>query len=315
MSLTHRVRPAIFHRISTSIFYLQVPTNIFHAYINREPAIDKLIELYSLAFVYSWPALEVTQLFYHRSNITPKKNGVWWAPRFSIPPNRRRTLRFLPYKDCLRSRHSWYHWFPQHIQSRTLGLARYCYCHIINHLPLQFFIFFSGSLLYPLERVSFNLSAVNLSWGMLWSCSWTISCSDFMYRIVSCMRSSVDTYFLSQNVHCSTLSMHKKYCWPGLRLINTGLSKIGEREWYFLVHRESVLGRPRRTTEKGYWKATGSDRPIRCLMDPKRLLGHRKTMVFYRGRAPRGSKTDWVMNEYRLPSNCYLSKVLLRTFT
>ncbi|KAI5588297.1 hypothetical protein BDE02_05G087600 [Populus trichocarpa] len=90
-----------------------------------------------------------------------------------------------------------------------------------------------------------------------------------------------------------------------------GLSKIGEREWYFLVHRESVLGRPRRTTEKGYWKATGSDRPIRCLMDPKRLLGHRKTMVFYRGRAPRGSKTDWVMNEYRLPSNCYLSKEIV----
>ena len=39
----------------------------------------------------------------------------------------------------------------------------YCYCHNINQLPLQFFILFSGSLLYLLERVSFNLSAVNLS--------------------------------------------------------------------------------------------------------------------------------------------------------
>ncbi|KAJ6413335.1 hypothetical protein OIU84_006180 [Salix udensis] len=90
-----------------------------------------------------------------------------------------------------------------------------------------------------------------------------------------------------------------------------GLAKIGEREWYFLVHREAIFGRPRRTTEKGYWKATGSDRPIRCSMDLKRLLGHKKTLVFYRGRAPRGSKTDWVMNEYRLPGNFFLSKEMV----
>ncbi|KAL2936910.1 NAC domain-containing protein 22 [Bienertia sinuspersici] len=62
-----------------------------------------------------------------------------------------------------------------------------------------------------------------------------------------------------------------------------GLSKIGEREWYFFVPRDrkhSNGGRPNRTTEHGFWKATGSDR-----------------------RAPRGCKTDWIMNEYRLPDN------------
>ena len=84
------------------------------------------------------------------------------------------------------------------------------------------------------------------------------------------------------------------------------MAKIGEREWYFFVPRDRRIGsggRPNRTTERGFWKATGSDRPIRSVADPKRLIGLKKTLVFYRGRAPRGTKTDWVMNEYRLPES------------
>lgn len=83
-----------------------------------------------------------------------------------------------------------------------------------------------------------------------------------------------------------------------------GMAKIGEREWYFFVPRDRKAGsggRPNRTTERGFWKATGSDRPIRSAGDPKRVIGLKKTLVFYQGRAPRGIKTDWVMNEYRLP--------------
>ncbi|XP_010467456.1 PREDICTED: NAC domain-containing protein 35 [Camelina sativa] len=91
-----------------------------------------------------------------------------------------------------------------------------------------------------------------------------------------------------------------------------GLSRIlGEREWYFFVPRERKHGnggRPSRTTEKGYWKATGSDRKIISLSEPKRVIGLKKTLVFYRGRAPGGSKTDWVMNEFRMPDNCTLPK-------
>ncbi|WOL09740.1 hypothetical protein Cni_G18493 [Canna indica] len=83
-----------------------------------------------------------------------------------------------------------------------------------------------------------------------------------------------------------------------------GLAKIGEREWYFFVPRDRRSGnggRPNRTTERGFWKATGSDRPIRSAAEPRRILGLKKTLVFYRGRAPRGTRTDWVMNEYRMP--------------
>ncbi|PON36393.1 NAC domain containing protein [Parasponia andersonii] len=88
-------------------------------------------------------------------------------------------------------------------------------------------------------------------------------------------------------------------------------AKIGEREWYFFVPRDRKHGsggRPNRTTERGFWKATGSDRRIVSLSEPKRVIGLRKTLVFYKGRAPRGTKTDWVMNEYRLPDSCRLSK-------
>lgn len=85
------------------------------------------------------------------------------------------------------------------------------------------------------------------------------------------------------------------------------MAKIGEREWYFFVPRDRKAGsggRPNRTTERGFWKATGSDRAIRSSADAKRVIGLKKTLVFYQGRAPRGTKTDWVMNEYRLPDAC-----------
>ncbi|XP_055807708.1 NAC domain-containing protein 6 [Solanum dulcamara] len=83
-----------------------------------------------------------------------------------------------------------------------------------------------------------------------------------------------------------------------------GLATIGEREWYFFVPRDRKHGsggRPNRTTLKGFWKATGSDKKIFGLSHPKNIIGLKKTLVFYTGRAPRGSKTDWVMNEFRLP--------------
>lgn len=89
------------------------------------------------------------------------------------------------------------------------------------------------------------------------------------------------------------------------------MSKIGEREWYFFVPRNKKHGnggRPNRTTKNGFWKATGSDRKIFSLSDTSKHLGLKKTLVFYKGRAPGGHKTDWVMSEYRLPDSCPLPK-------
>uniref|UniRef100_A0A0E0KX79 NAC domain-containing protein n=1 Tax=Oryza punctata TaxID=4537 RepID=A0A0E0KX79_ORYPU len=57
--------------------------------------------------------------------------------------------------------------------------------------------------------------------------------------------------------------------------------------------------RTNRATAAGFWKATGRDKPV-LSSSPAVIIGMRKTLVFYRGRAPNGTKTDWIIHEYRL---------------
>ncbi|TKY70462.1 NAC domain-containing protein 37 [Spatholobus suberectus] len=76
-----------------------------------------------------------------------------------------------------------------------------------------------------------------------------------------------------------------------------------QSEWYFFSHKDKKYPtgtRTNRATMAGFWKATGRDKAV---YDKAKLIGMRKTLVFYKGRAPKGQKTDWIMHEYRLESD------------
>ncbi|KAG2568834.1 NAC domain-containing protein 21/22-like [Panicum virgatum] len=116
---------------------------------------------------------------------------------------------------------------------------------------------------------------------------------------------------------CRKLSGGGGGTYGGIAMVDVDLNKcepwelpdeacVGGREWYFfsLHDRKYATGqRTNRATRSGYWKATGKDRPISISgrrAGAGTMVGMRKTLVFHQGRAPRGSKTEWVMHEFRV---------------
>ncbi|XP_047153122.1 NAC domain-containing protein 1-like [Vigna umbellata] len=80
---------------------------------------------------------------------------------------------------------------------------------------------------------------------------------------------------------------------------------FGEKEWYFFSPRDRKYpngARPNRAAASGYWKATGTDKNIVASLGGgvREHFGVKKALVFYKGKPPKGVKTNWIMHEYRL---------------
>ncbi|KAK3429544.1 NAC domain-containing protein 43 [Eucalyptus grandis] len=78
-----------------------------------------------------------------------------------------------------------------------------------------------------------------------------------------------------------------------------------QNDWYFFSHKDKKYPtgtRTNRATAAGFWKATGRDKII---YSGFKRIGLRKTLVFYKGRAPHGQKSDWIMHEYRLDESTH----------
>ncbi|XP_068648967.1 NAC domain-containing protein 104-like [Aristolochia californica] len=65
-----------------------------------------------------------------------------------------------------------------------------------------------------------------------------------------------------------------------------------DNQWYFFSHISDS-----HTSPNGYWKTMGADEPVSC---DNNQVGVKKSLAFYIGEHPMGTKTNWVMHEYHL---------------
>lgn len=107
-----------------------------------------------------------------------------------------------------------------------------------------------------------------------------------------------------RNIEMNPIAVVDLYKCEPWDLPSMSLLGSNDMEWYFYSARDRKYpngSRTNRATEIGYWKSTGKDRPVRST----RSTGMKKTLVYYKGRAPRGERTDWVMHEYRMDDKVY----------
>ena len=113
--------------------------------------------------------------------------------------------------------------------------------------------------------------------------------------------------FFKQIIVITFIDMLLFLCsWWLLYIAENEAGSVGEKEWYFFCRRVKKYKnsvRPNRVTGSGFWKATGIDKAIYSVKEPHECIGLKKSLVYYRGSAGKGTKTDWMMHEFRLPAS------------
>lgn len=129
---------------------------------------------------------------------------------------------------------------------------------------------------------------------------------------------------LGRPLRCNAVTDIDLYKFAPWELPEKASLQTGDREWYFFCMRDrkySSGSRTNRSTEAGYWKATGKDRAV---IHKNQTVGMKRTLVFHSGKPPQGTRTDWVMYEYRLVDkdisssdvkldNCVLCKIFKKS--
>ncbi|XP_057817233.2 NAC transcription factor 29 [Cryptomeria japonica] len=97
--------------------------------------------------------------------------------------------------------------------------------------------------------------------------------------------------------------MYEPFDLPGISCFE-GTGVDNDKQWFFFTHGDSKKylkgSRLNRATRGGYWKTTGRDREV---FSNGVIVGMKKTLVFYQGRAPHAGRTNWIMYEYRLAND------------
>lgn len=105
---------------------------------------------------------------------------------------------------------------------------------------------------------------------------------------------------MGKRLHFEAIAEVEIYKYAPWDLPDKSCLRSRDLKWFFFCPREKKYAngaRMNRATEFGYWKTTGKDRPVHYNNE---VVGMIKTLVFHRGKAPKGDRTDWVMHEYRI---------------
>jgi hypothetical protein len=81
------------------------------------------------------------------------------------------------------------------------------------------------------------------------------------------------------------------------------LGDLKEKRYFFRTRKRSSSedkSKCKRAAGSGYWKPVGKEKQI-LASESNQALGIRTTLVFCDRKCSNGSKTRWVMHEYRLP--------------